>query len=177
MQGLSGGLFSKRGKIFSACGLHGGFAFSDAFYGQAFVGGGAYDGHAHRCGALHAHTRQNLYEAVNTAIESRSAVTDYLAQRISFGAECFAKIGDSTDRASELLAEKNSSRIDISETVCRKICGECRNRDFCCKSDENRIRAAFVPCEKLLLAKGFITVPELPRCIESCTKKLRSPSL
>ena len=110
-------------------------------------------------------------KAVNTAIESRSAVTDYLARRISFGAECFAKIGDSTDRASELLAEKNSSRIDISETVCEKICGECRNRDFCCKSDENRIRAAFVPCEKLLLGKGFITVPELPRCIESCTKK------
>ena len=169
--GLIGGLFSKRGKIFSAVGFTVVSLFLTLFMGK-LSWAAALMTDTLTAAALYTLIPDKIYmKAVNTAIESRSAVTDYLAQRISFGAECFAKIGDSTDRASELLAEKNSSRIDISETVCRKICGECRNRDFCCKSDENRIRAAFVPCEKLLLGKGFITVPELPRCIESCTKK------
>ncbi len=169
--GLIGGLFSKRGKIFSAVSFTAVSLFLTMFMGK-LSWAAALMTDTLTAAALYSLIPDRLYmKAVNSAVESRSAVTDYFARKISFGTNCFAKIGDSTDRASELLAEKNSCRINISGTVCEKICGECRNRDFCCKSDENRIRAAFAPCEKLLLGKGFITVPELPRCIESCTKK------
>ncbi len=122
--------------------------------------------------ALYALIPDRLYmKLITTAIAHRSAAAEHLSRSVAFGAACFSAAGSSTDKAAELLAEKNYIRTDIPSEVCRKICGECRNRDFCCRDDENRIRSAFIPCEKLLLRKGFITAAELPRCIESCTKK------
>lgn len=169
--GLIGGLLSKRGKLASAVAFTVVSLFLTLFMGKLSWAASLMTDTL-TAAALYSLIPDRIYmKAVNSAVESRSAVTDHFAQKILFGTNCFAKIGESTDRASELLAEKNNGRIDISSTVCEKICGSCRNRDFCCKSDENRIRAAFLPCERLLIAKGFITVPELPRCIEGCTKK------
>lgn len=169
--GLIGGILSKRGKVISAV------VFTlVSFFLTLFMGklswAAALMTDTLIAAALYSLIPDKIYmKAVNSAVERRSAVTDYLERKITFGTGCFAGIADSTDRASELLAEKNIGRIDISRAVCERICSGCRNSDFCCKNDENRIRAAFVPCERILLGKGFITVPELPRCIESCTKK------
>ena len=169
--GLIGGLISKRGKVVSAVSFTVVSLFLTLFMGK-LSWAAALMTDTLTAAALYTLIPDKIYmKAVNSAVESRSAVTDYLERKISFGTGCFAKIGDSTERASELLAEKTSGRTDISRTVCERICAGCRNRDFCCKSDENRVRAAFAPCERILLGKGFITVPELPRCIESCTKK------
>lgn len=169
--GLIGGLLSKRGKTVSAVAFTVVSLFLTLFMGKLSWAASLMTDTL-IAAALYSLIPDKIYmKAVNTAVESRSAVTEHLSRKISFGADCFVSIGSSTDKASELLAEKNCSRIEISKTVCDKICSSCRNRDFCCKSDENRVRAAFLPCEKLLLGKGFITVTELPRCIESCTKK------
>lgn len=122
--------------------------------------------------ALYALIPDRFYmKLINTAIAHRSAAAEHLSRSIAFGAACFSAAGNSTNKAAELLAEKNYIRTDISTEVCEKICGECRNHDFCCRDDENRIKSAFIPCERLLLSKGFITAAELPRCIDSCTKK------
>lgn len=169
--GLIGGLFAKRGKLASSVAFTVVSLFLTLFMGK-LSWAAALMTDTLTAAALYSLIPDKLYmKAVNTAIDCRSAVTDYLARKISFGTECFAKIGSCTDRASELLAEKNVERTDISRAVCERICGVCRNRDFCCKSDENRIRSAFLPCEKILLKKSFITASELPRCLESCTKK------
>lgn len=122
--------------------------------------------------ALYALIPDRFYmKLINTATARRSAAAEHLSRSVKFGAACFSAVGNSTDKAAELLAEKNYIRTDISSEVCEKICGECRNHDFCCHGDENRIKSAFIPCERLLLRKGFITAAELPRCIEGCTKK------
>lgn len=169
--GLIGGIFSKRGKLASSVAFTVVSLFLTLFMGK-LSWAAALMTDTLTAAALYSLIPDKLYmRAMNTAVESRSALTEYFARRISFGTECFAKIGSCTDRASELLAEKNDERTDISRAVCERICASCRNSDFCCKSDENRIRSAFLPCEKILLKKGFITVSELPRCLESCTKK------
>lgn len=169
--GLIAGLLSKRGKITSAVSFTVVSFFLTLFMGK-LSWAAALMTDTLTAAALYSLIPDKIYmKAVNSAVESCSAVTEHLARKIAFGTSCLSKIGDSTERASELLAEKNGGRVDISRTVCERVCADCRNRDFCCKSDENRIRAAFLPCEKLIAVKGFITVPELPRCIEGCTKK------
>lgn len=169
--GLIGGLLSKHGKIVSAVSFTVVSLFLTLFMGK-LSWAAALMTDTLTAAALYTLIPDKLYmKAVNSAVETRSAVTDHLTRKISFGTSCFARIGDNTDRASELLAEKNNDRINISRTICDKICADCRSREFCCKSDENRIRAAFCPCEDIIIRKGYITVHELPRCLESCTKK------
>lgn len=169
--GLAGGVVSKRGRTVSAVVFTLATLFLTLFMGKLSWAASLMTDTL-TAAALYALIPDRIYmKLFNTAVSSRQAVTEYLGKRIELAADCFSEIGKGVDKACEILAKKNYIQTDIGEAVCGRICRDCRNRDFCCRSDEERIKTVFRPSEKLLLMRSFITARDLPRSIDGCTKR------
>lgn len=124
--------------------------------------------------ALYCLVPDRLYMgAVNGTVKRDSAVLECCGNAVRLTAKAIDGVRSSVSKAAELLAEINGEEkeIDIAEEACRKICGECRNSEFCCSGRSRRVGGVFADAVRILGYKGHITEKELPKALEGCTKK------
>ncbi len=113
---------------------------------------------------------RKLFSGEPAAAGTASAAAVQYKERLRFAAAAVADVRNSFAAAAEVLSEKET-QPDISAQVCRKVCENCRSSAFCGESAEGRIENYFRSTEKLLEAKGSVSVNELHRSLDICPRR------
>jgi stage II sporulation protein E len=114
---------------------------------------------------------EKLYiKLVNGIAYKQPASSKIISSRLDFAAKTLKDV-----RQSALLAAKAFERrmtdCDISSKVCGKVCSDCRHRAFCSEDDFHRTISLFSSAEALINVKGYLLEKDLPKGLESCSKK------
>lgn len=111
-----------------------------------------------------------IHKPIAAEFSAPSAAVKQYGSRLRFAASAVSDVKTSFAKAADVF-DKKQCENDIASEVCEKVCSLCKSSAFCCENEEQRITKYFLPAEKILAQKGFVTENELHRSLDSCTQK------
>ena len=168
--GLALGLAVKKGKLFSAAVFAGTAVACSLVYGMpsdtlrlipdTMIGA-----------VLFCIIPENLMrKPISAELSAPSSAVKQYGSRLRFASSAVSDVKTSFSKAADIF-EKKQSGSSIASQVCERVCTLCKNSAYCGENEEQRIKSYFLPTEQLLERKDFVTENELPRGLESCTRK------
>ncbi len=116
---------------------------------------------------------ENLYlKYIGNCTKKMSGSLKLFSDRMMFASLGLSDVRNTVLKASEALNRGgDAEKSDISKKVCSKVCSECRNSAFCGNDDKHRAENYFLPLQKIIEVKGFVTENDMPPILDNCTKK------
>ncbi len=96
--------------------------------------------------------------------------TKLFSDRLMFASAALGDVRETVNMAAETLNRKRNEK-NIADTICGRICGECRSGAFCGNDEKHRSDTYFIPVIRKLRSKGYVTENDLPDSLEFCSKK------
>lgn len=107
---------------------------------------------------------------INGIAYKQAASSKIISSRLDFAAKTLKDVRQNASLAGKAF-ERRLTDCDISSKVCSKVCSECRHRTFCGEDDFHRTISFFSSAEALINVKGYLLEKDLPKALESCSKR------
>jgi stage II sporulation protein E len=109
--------------------------------------------------------------SVNAVADKYPVISNYCAESIRFIDAAIKNVRLNTSKAADLLEHMDNDTPDAAEAVCRKICSDCRNNDYCCNGISHRVNVVFAEAVRTMNRSGYITDSDLPKALDACGRK------